>query len=64
MNLLMTILMRMPIHIPSVNLEGSKSPLLPSSASAKQPPCQALSVSWKLKLKDKNIRNTKNMLVD
>lgn len=35
-------------HLPSVSLEGSSSPLLPSSASARQPPCQALSVSWKL----------------
>lgn len=35
-------------HIPSVNLEGNSRPLLPSSASARQPPCQALSVSWKL----------------
>lgn len=36
-------------HLPSVNLEGSSRPLRPSSASARQPPCQVLSVSWKLK---------------
>lgn len=35
-------------YIPSGNLEGRSKPLLPSSASARQPPCQALSVSWKL----------------
>lgn len=38
-----------PRYSPSVSREGSSKPLLPSSASARHPPCQASSVSWKLR---------------
>lgn len=36
-------------YSPSGSRGGSSRPLLPSSASARHPPCQALSVSWKLR---------------
>lgn len=36
-------------YLPSESLDGSNRPRLPSSASARHPPCHALSVSWKLK---------------
>lgn len=35
-------------NLPSESREGSNKPLLPNSARAKHPPCQELSVSWKL----------------
>lgn len=45
-------------HIPSFSRDGSSSPLLPSSAKARQPPCQALSVSWKLLMTEKSIKSS------
>lgn len=38
---------------PSDRREGSSNPLRPSSARARQPPCHAFSVSWKLKMRKK-----------
>lgn len=44
------------IHLmnpPSERREGSNNPLRPSSARARQPPCHAFSVSWKLEYTEK-----------